>query len=84
MQEWQKLDGGIKERFKKILLRRQVTPHVQSARLSNDLHNCYKIKLMTSGYRLVYEVNDLKKVIVIIAVGKRAEFSVYKKATFRR
>lgn len=84
LKEWNELDGSIKEQFKKIIAKRQQNPHVPKARLSQELHNCYKIKLQSVGYRLVYEVIDTKLVIVVLAVGRRSEFEVYRKATKRR
>ena len=32
--------------------------------------DCYKIKLQSSGYRLVYRVIDEKVVVFVISVGK--------------
>lgn len=84
LDEWNELDGSIKEQFKKVIAKRQQNPHVPKARLSQELHNCYKIKLQSVGYRLVYEVIGTKLVIVVLAVGRRSEFEVYRKATKRR
>lgn len=84
LEEWNKLDGSIKTQFKKAIAKRQQNPHVISARLSQELHDCYKIKLQSIGYRLVYEVIDQRLVIVVIAVGRRSDFEAYKKATKRR
>ena len=55
-----------------------------SAKLHGDLDNFYKIKLRSIGYRLVYEVIDHKLVILVIAVGKRNQEEVYKKASSRK
>jgi mRNA interferase RelE/StbE len=59
-------------------------PHVISAKLNHDLANFYKIKLRTTGYRLVYEVVEHRLVIFIIAVGKRDKEITYKKAIERK
>ena len=53
LKEWRKLAPPIREQFKKKLAERLEHPHVPSARLHN-LPDCYKIKLRTIGYRLVY------------------------------
>ncbi|GDQ36370.1 toxin of the RelE-RelB toxin-antitoxin system [Escherichia coli] len=37
----------------------------------------YKIKLRSSGYRLIYEVRDTEIVLLVIAVGKREGDLVY-------
>jgi len=57
MKEWKKLDGGIREQFKKKLAERLERPRVESAQLSG-MPDCYKIKLKNAGYRLVYQVDD--------------------------
>ena len=84
LKEWQKLDNSVKEQFKKQLQKRLINPRVASAKLHGDLDNFYKIKLRTVGYRLVYEVIDLKLVVLVIAVGKRNQDEVYKKASVRK
>ena len=81
--EWDKLDSSLKEQFKKQLEKRLVTPHIPSALLSRELEGCYKIKLRTSGYRLVYEVVDKRLTVIVIAVGKRDKDEAYQKAVKR-
>lgn len=81
--EWDKLDGSINEQFKKQLAKRLSAPHVPSALLSKDLEGCYKIKLRSSGYRLVYEVLEQKVTIIVIAVGKRDKEEAYAQAAMR-
>ena len=81
--EWRKLDATVSEQFKKQLEKRLLQPHVPSARLSAELSNCYKIKLKSLGYRLVYEVIDQKLVVVVVAVGRRENASVYAAAKKR-
>lgn len=82
LSEWKKLDGSIRELFKKKLVERLHNPRVPSARLSGH-KNRYKIKLRDAGYRLVYEVRDKVLVIVVVAVGKRERNLVYKTAAKR-
>ncbi len=59
LKEWKKLSKELQEQFKKLLKRRLENPHVTSAKLSGQLKDCYKIKLHQTGYRLVYQVNDV-------------------------
>lgn len=80
--EWRKLDSSIRKQFKKKLIERMDNPHVPTAKLSN-MPNCYKIKLRSAGFRLVYEVRDNELVISVVAVGKRERNSVYKIAVKR-
>ena len=80
--EWRKLDGSVREQFKKKLEERLEAPRVPSAKLSGHPDR-YKIKLRSIGYRLVYEVRDGKLTVVVVAVGKRERNSVYKTAELR-
>lgn len=80
--EWKKLDSTIKQQFKKKLKERLENPRVESARL-NGMKDCYKIKLLSVGYRLVYQVRDSEIVVSVVAVGKRERNQVYKIATKR-
>lgn len=80
--EWQKLNASIRLQFAKRLQDRLANPHVPSARLF-DMPNCYKIKLRSAGYRLVYRVIDDCIVVQVVAVGKRERNQVYKIAAGR-
>ena len=42
--------------------------------------DCYKIKLRAAGYRLVYQVVDERVVVIVIAIGKREDSVIYRKA----
>ena len=80
--EWDKLDAVIRKQFKKKLVQRLEHPRVESARLSG-MRDCYKIKLRSAGYRLVYQVRDAEVVVSVVAVGKRERNAVYKTAVKR-
>jgi len=82
LKEWHKLDKSIREQFKKRLAERLREPRIESARLSGML-DCYKIKLRSVGFRLVYQVFDDRVVVVVIAVGKRENNLVYRLAKER-
>ena len=81
-QEWDKLDGSIKTQFAKVLLRRLDEPRVTSAALT-AMPDCYKIKLRSTGFRLVYRVQDDALVLLTVAVGKRDNSAVYDIAKLR-
>ena len=81
-EEWRKLDNSIKTQFKKKLKERLQNPRIDSTRL-NGMDDCYKIKLRSAGYRLVYQVRDRELVVSVIAVGKRERNQVYKSAIKR-
>lgn len=79
LKEWQTLAPMLQEQFKKKLKQRLDDPHVQSDALSG-LVNCYKIKLRNAGYRPVYEVEDDRIVVTVVAIGKRERGEVYSRA----
>jgi mRNA interferase RelE/StbE len=82
LKEWRKLDATIRVQFKKKLAERIENPRVESSKLSG-LPDCYKIKLKSAGYRLVYQVEEARLVIIVIAVGKREGSVVYRSAAER-
>ncbi len=84
LKEWKHLSKELQGQFKKILQRRLENPHVASAKLSGPLNNCYKIKLHQVGYRLVYQMDDKKITLLVIAVGKRNKNQVYASAESRK
>ena len=84
LKEWKKLSKELQEQFKKLLKRRLENPHVISAKLSGQLKDCYKIKLHQAGYRLVYQVNDNKMILLVVALGKRNKNKVYESAEDRQ
>lgn len=80
--EWKRLDGTIRDQFKKTLAERLNEPRIVSAELSGHPDR-YKIKLRGVGYRLVYEVRDSQLIVLVVAVGKRDRNAVYKAAARR-
>lgn len=80
--EWDKLDKSIRDQFTKKLRQRLSYPRVVASRL-RDMPDCYKIKLRSVGYRLVYQVRDEQIKIVVIAIGRRDRDEVYLAASNR-
>lgn len=80
--EWRKLDDTIRSQFKKKLIEQLANPHVSAAKL-NGMEDCYKIKLRSTGYRLVYQVRGQELLISVVAVGKQERNHVYKIAAKR-
>lgn len=80
--EWDKLDSSIRLQFAKKLKERLNHPRVEADKL-RDMPGCYKIKLRSCGYRLVYEVVDERLIVTVVAVGKREKASAYSKASAR-
>jgi len=76
LKEFQQLDNSVRERFKRKLHDLLETPVILSNRLSG-FQNHYKVKLKASGFRLVYEVEEDKVRVMVIAVGKRDKGKIY-------
>jgi mRNA interferase RelE/StbE len=72
----------VREQLKKKLASILLNPRIEANRL-HSLPDCYKIKLRSSGYRLVYQVIDREVVVFVVAVDKREGEEVYRKATDR-
>lgn len=82
LKEWHMLTTPVRQQFKKKLAERLEHPCVPKARLRH-LPDCYKIKLRSAGFRMVYEVDEAALVITVIAVGKRDRNAIYRTAQKR-
>lgn len=82
LREWQLLDGSVREPLKKKLAERLENPRVPASAL-HGLVDCYKIKLHSVGYRIIYRVDDSDIFVTVIATGKRDKSRVYRTAQDR-
>ncbi|MFJ2331800.1 type II toxin-antitoxin system RelE family toxin [Pseudomonas helleri] len=82
LKEWHKLGDTVRQQFKKKLAEILINPRVEANRL-RDLPDCYKIKLRSAGYRLIYQVIDQEVVVFVVAVDKRENEAAYRKAEDR-
>jgi len=82
LREWQQLDGSVREPLKRKLAERLEAPRVAAAAL-HGMADCYKIKLLSVGYRLIYRVDDSEVFVTVIAAGKRDKSKVYRNALNR-
>ena len=80
LKEWRALAQTIQSQFQKALARRLESPRLETARLSGELKDCYKIKLRASGYRLIYRVIDSQVVVLVLAIGERDKAKAYTQA----
>ena len=76
LKEWKKIDSNVRDQFKRKLAERLNKPRVLAAKISGA-DNCYKIKLRSVGYRLVYQVKEKEVVVLVLTVGKRQRNAVY-------
>lgn len=63
-----------------MLAKRIENPRVTSSLVSGFDGNVYRLKLSSEGLRLIYVVLEEEHVIYVVAVGKRQDLVVYKKA----
>jgi addiction module toxin, RelE/StbE family len=82
LKEWHRLGETVKAQFKKKLADVLLEPRIESARLQG-MPDCYKIKLKSQGYRLVYQVRNDVVTVFVIAIGKREKSAVYRDANKR-
>ncbi|VVO20414.1 mRNA interferase toxin RelE [Pseudomonas fluorescens] len=82
LKEWQKLGDTVRQQLKKKLVEILNNPRTEANRL-HGFPNCYKVKLRSSGYRLVYQVIDQEITVFVVAVDKREREQVYRKAAER-
>ena len=82
LKEWQQLDDSVRAPLKKKLAERLQNP-CQAASALRGMPNCYKIKLHSLGYRLIYRVDALEVFVSVIATGKREKNKVYSTALAR-
>ena len=83
LDEWNALDGSVKEVLRKALKKRLEQPRTPGAQLHGDLRDCYKIKLRKQGYRLVYSVEDDILIVLVLAIDKREDMAAYRSAVER-
>ena len=82
LEEWRRLSEPVRLQFKKKLAQVLENPRVPKNRLRGAADR-YKIKLLSLGYRLVYEVSDTTITATVIAVGKRDKSLAYRAAAKR-
>lgn len=70
LKAWKKLDSVTRGQLKQKLDERLTNPRVPKDALHYLPHH-YKIKLADKGYRLIYEVDDKRIVVVVVDVGRR-------------
>ncbi len=79
LKEWHKLDEDIRRQFKRKLAQILEQPRIPANRL-RSLPDCYKIKLRSAGYRLIYQVQKTEVLVFVVAIGVRDKGKAYTKA----
>ncbi len=73
---FKKLDPALQRQLAQKLTERRSNPRV-IADAVREIPNAYKIKLRSSGFRLIYLVRDGQMVILILSIGKREREEAY-------
>jgi mRNA interferase RelE/StbE len=77
-----KLGDTIRQQMKKKLAEVLENPRIEANRL-RELPDCYKLKLRSAGYRVIYQVLDQEVVVFVVAIGKREREVAYADARQR-
>lgn len=72
LEEFDKLSPDIALQFHKKLTKILDNPRIPKNKLTGiGAKDLYKIKLRSSGFRLLYEVKDNQLIVLVIKIGKR-------------
>jgi len=85
-QEFEALDGSLKKLAAKQIDKLAERPELGEPlgkRLGSDLTGYRKIYFGKKGYRIVYEIQHQKLIILIIGIGKREREEIYKEVAQR-
>ncbi|RLU09396.1 type II toxin-antitoxin system mRNA interferase toxin, RelE/StbE family [Pseudomonas prosekii] len=82
LKEWNKLGDTLRQQFKRKLAEVLENPRIEANRL-RQLPDCYKLKLRSAGYRLIYQILDQEVVVFVVAIGKREREAAYQDAQDR-
>jgi mRNA interferase RelE/StbE len=74
-----KLDKAIQRQLARKLIERSGNPKIPADRI-REIPDGYKIKLRSSGIRLIYLLRDEAVVILVLSVGRREREEAYKDA----
>lgn len=69
----------MRQQFKKKLAEVLENPRIEANWL-RQLPDCYKLKLRSAGYRLIYQVIDQEVAVFVVAIGKRERETAYQDA----
>lgn len=60
-----------------MLEKRRSNPRIPGTEVRGSKSSLYRLKLLREGLRLIYEVDDENKLIIVIAIGKRDKDEIY-------
>ena len=74
--QFDRLDFALQQQLARKLKQRSANPRVPADKLSK-MHDCYKVKLRSSGIRAIYQVQDGALILLVLAVAKREGDEAY-------
>ncbi len=92
IEDIKKLDGSVKAQVLKVIQKVAENPlpchrggcgKPLGKKADTDLIGLYKIKLVNSGIRMVYALEEIDGVMIVIVVGLRSDNEVYLEAARR-
>lgn len=84
--EFEALDGSLKRIAAKQIDKLAVHPElgeVLGNRMGIDLSGCRKLYFGKKSYRIVYEIENNRLVVLIIGIGKRERAEIYREVARR-
>jgi mRNA interferase RelE/StbE len=86
VQEFEALDGSLKKLAARQIEKLQERPELGKSlgnKMGIDLTGYRKVYFGKKSYRIVYEIQQQRLVVLIIGVGKRARAEVYREVARR-
>lgn len=74
-----KLDYALRQQLARKLVERASNPRIPGDAL-RGMKDCYKVKLRSSGLRLIYRVSDTEIILLVLAVAGREGEEAYRLA----
>ena len=80
LSDWRALDNSVRIQFLKKLSKIVEHPRIDNSELVGDLQGCFKIKIHSTGHRMIYQILEDENVIYVIGVGRRDGGAAYERA----
>jgi len=85
-QDYDRLDGTIKKQGKTQLGKLKFSPelgHLLGKKLEMDLIGYRCLHFYKNKYRIVYKVDEEKRQVIVVGIGRRERAEIYEAATRR-
>jgi len=85
-QDYNSLDGTIKKQAKGQLRKLEVSPELGrllGKKMGLDLTDYRCLHFYGNKYRIVYKVDEAKRQVIVVGIGRREKAQIYEAATHR-